>query len=301
MSNKKYYLGWLMAFIAVSLFSTKAIIVKLIYQVQDIDAITTVALRMIFSFPIFIIIALKTWKPLTKKQVYQIIIAGFLGYYAASLLDFIALKYISSSLERLILFLNPGIVLILSWIFFKHKINKFQCLSLILGYISVFIVFMHESLNGSNIVLGVILAFASVVSYALYVILCSSLLKTMEAIRLTSLATCIASILCIAQFYIIEPSPNQILLSLPFKIYWLSAINALFCTVIPVLLTMLAIQSCGPGITSQTGIIGPMITIFLGAALLNEKLTIYHAVGTFGVILSMIILSKGIIVEKAKT
>ena len=197
--KKQYYIGWLMAFIAVSLFSTKAIVVKLIYKFDDVDAVTTVALRMILAFPLFALSSYYTWKPINKRQFIQIIIAGFLGYYLASFLDFICLKYISSSLERLILFLNPGVVLILSRLFFKHTINRWQFSSLIMGYISIAIVFGHEHLGGSNIALGAFLAFLSVISYALYLILCSSVVKEIGAIRLTSLASCVACFFCAAQ------------------------------------------------------------------------------------------------------
>jgi drug/metabolite transporter (DMT)-like permease len=116
----------------------------------------------------------------------------------------------------------------------------------------------------------------------------------MGAIRLTSLATCVACFLCVGQLFIVKSDVANYLSSMSWQFYALSLVNAVFCTVIPVFLTMLAIERCGASITSQTGIIGPMITISLGVWLLDEKFTIYHTIGTIGVVLSMILLTKGI-------
>jgi drug/metabolite transporter (DMT)-like permease len=292
--NKSQYLGWVMAFAAVALFSSKAIVVKLIYRFAYMDAINTISLRMLMALPIFAIVAYMTWAPLSKKQYAKVILAGFLGYYAASFLDFIALQFITSSLERLILFTNPGVVLILSCLFLHERINRWQLLSLIAGYISLSMVFLHETLGGSNVFFGASMAMLSVISYACYLILCASIVKEMGAIRLTSLASIVATIFCTAQLFILRDDVWGMIKVIDSHVYVLSAINAIFCTAIPVFLTMLAIERCGPSVTAQTGIVGPMVTILLGVWLLGEHLTIYHYIGTFGVICSMLLLSKGI-------
>jgi drug/metabolite transporter (DMT)-like permease len=290
--TKNRYFGWLMAIVAVILFSSKAILVKLMYQYPNTDAIGMTALRMFFAFPIFACVAYYTRRSLSFKQILYICLAGFLGYYLASFLDFLALKYISTSLERLILFLNPGLVVLLSWVFFRHKINRWQLFSLLIAYVSVWVVFSHEQMGGKNIYLGIILAFASTFSYSLYLILCSHLIKEVGSIRLTALASCVACFLCLGQFFLLKPNTWQYLSTLHTNIYWLSLINGILCTVIPVFLTMLAIERCGPSVTSQTSMIGPLITAFLGIWILQEAFTIYHVIGTGGVLISMLFLSK---------
>ncbi len=290
--SKSRYFGWFMAIVAVVLFSSKAILVKLMYQHPNTDAISMTALRMFFAFPVFAFFAYYTRQRLSFRQILYIFLAGFLGYYLASFLDFLSLKYISTSLERLILFLNPGLVVLLSWIFFRHKINRWQFASLIIAYISVWIVFSHEQLSGKNIYLGVILAFASTLSYSLYLILCFHLIKEIGSIRLTALASCVACFLCLWQFFILKENVWHYLFTLPTQIYWLSLINGIVCTVIPVFLTMLAMERCGPSVTSQTSMIGPFITAFLSVWILQEAFTIYHIIGTGGVLLSMLFLTK---------
>lgn len=98
-------------------FSGKAIIVKLAYR-YGVDAVTLIMYRMLFALPIF---ALMAWwssrgKPApTRQDWWGILGLGVTGYYLASFLDFAGLAYISASLERLILYLNPTLVLLRPW------------------------------------------------------------------------------------------------------------------------------------------------------------------------------------------
>ena len=52
--------------------------------------------------------------------------ARHLGYYLASFLDFAGLAYITASLERLILYLNPTLVLLFGWIVYRRRITRWQ-------------------------------------------------------------------------------------------------------------------------------------------------------------------------------
>ena len=106
--------GLLLAAAGSIAFSGKAIIVKLAYR-HGVDAITLVMFRMLFAVPFFI--AMAWWagrgKPsLTRADWWGVLGLGFSGYYISSFLDFLGLQYISASLERLILYLNPTLVLI---------------------------------------------------------------------------------------------------------------------------------------------------------------------------------------------
>jgi drug/metabolite transporter (DMT)-like permease len=64
------------------------------------------------------------------------------------------------------------------------------------------------------------------------------------------------------------------------QVMWLSLLNASACTVAPVLMVMMAIERIGPGLTAQTGMIGPMSTIAMGVLILDEPFTLWVAVGT---------------------
>jgi drug/metabolite transporter (DMT)-like permease len=272
--------AFLMAGIGAVAFSGKAIIVKLAYR-YGVDAVTVIMYRMLFAMPLFL--ALSWWAgrgkpPLTGHDWRVLSGLGFSGYYVASFLDFAGLQYINASLERLILYLNPTIVLGLSMLLFKRTVSRRQWLALGLSYAGVLVVFGHDaSLNGKHTLLGTVLVFGSAVSYGLYLVFSGEAVKRLGALRITGIATTIACVLCIAQFFILRPASAMVVAP---AVIWLSVLNATLCTFLPVLLVMMAVERLGAAVTAQTGMIGPMSMILLSVAILDEPFTVWMAVGT---------------------
>jgi drug/metabolite transporter (DMT)-like permease len=272
--------GLIMAIVGSIAFSGKAIIVKLAYR-YGVDAVTLIMYRMLFALPMFLIMAWWASRgkaPLSRKDWLGVIGLGFCGYYLASFLDFLGLQYTSASLERLILYLNPTIVLLLSALLFKKKITRTQAIAMALSYSGVLLVFGHEvSFEGTNVLLGTALVFASAVSYAIYLVYSGEMVKRLGSLRLVGLATSVACLFCIAQFVVLKPLAAAIVAP---EVIWLSILNATLCTAVPVLLVMMAIERIGAGLAAQTGMIGPMSTIAMGVLLLGEPLNAWVIAGT---------------------
>jgi len=119
-------LGIILAIIGVVLFSAKAVMVKLAYS-HGVDHLTLLLFRMGFALPFYVAIAFYT-KPrnsqkIKPKDYLWLFLFGFLGYYLASLFDFMGLQYLKAGLERIILFIYPTLVVLLSWLFFKKKLS----------------------------------------------------------------------------------------------------------------------------------------------------------------------------------
>jgi len=273
--------GWLLAMGGAIGFSGKAIIVKLVYR-HGVDAVTLLMLRMLLSLPLFL--ALAWWAgrgrpPLSGRDKLAVLGLGFSGYYLASFLDFAGLAYVSASFERLILYLNPTLVLLLGWVLYGRRVGLKQVMALSVSYAGVLLVFGHElSLQGSQIGVGAALIFGSAVSYALYLVYSGELVRRLGALRLTGLATSVACVLCIAQFLLLRRV--ELLATLPAAVWQLSVLNALACTFAPVLMVMMAIERVGAGVAAQTGMIGPMSTILMGVLILDEPLTAWVVAGT---------------------
>jgi drug/metabolite transporter (DMT)-like permease len=70
-------------------------------------------------------------------------------------------------------------------------------------------------------------------------------------------------------------------------VIWLSLFNATVCTVLPVVITMLAVQQLGAGLVSQVGMIGPVSTIAMGVFILGEPFTLWTLTGTVLVMLGV--------------
>ena len=284
--------GLLLATIGAIAFSGKAIIVKLAYR-HGVDAVTLIMYRMLFALPMFLLLA--WWagrgKPaLTKRDGFVVFGLGFTGYYLASFLDFAGLAYISASLERLILYLNPTLVLAMGLLLFKRKVTKRQMIALAVSYCGVLLVFGHETtLVGSHVALGAALVFGSAVSYAVYLVYSGEEVKRLGALRLTGLATTVACVLCIVQFLLLRPMSA---LQVAPEVIWLSVLNATVCTFAPVLMVMMAIERVGATVVAQTGMIGPMSTILMGVLILGEPFTAWVATGTLLVLAGIWLLAK---------
>jgi drug/metabolite transporter (DMT)-like permease len=273
--------GLLLAAAGSVAFSGKAIIVKLAYR-HGVDAVTLLMYRMLFALPIFA--AMAWWagrgKPrLTRQDWLGVLGLGFAGYYLASFLDFLGLAYISASLERLILYLNPTLVMLLGWLMYGKRISHRQSIGMLISYAGVLLVFGHEvRLEGRDTVLGSVLVLASAVSYAFYLSYSGQLVQRLGALRLAGLATLVACVLCIAQFVLLRPL--SVASSVAPPVIWLSVLNATLCTALPVLWVMMAIERIGSGMTAQVGMIGPMSTLLMGALILAEPFNAWVLVGT---------------------
>jgi len=284
--------GLLLAGLGAVAFSGKAIIAKLAYR-HGVDAITLVTYRMLFALPLFV--ALSLWAgrgrpPLTGRDWRVVCGLGFCGYYLASTLDFAGLQYISASFERLVLYLNPTLVLLIGAVLFGQRVTPRQLVALAVSYGGVLLVFGHElSLAGGQAMLGAALVFASAVSYAFYLAFSGEEVKRLGALRLTGLASTVACGLCFVQFLVLRPLAA---LDVAPQVLWLSVLNATLCTFAPVVMVMLAIERVGATMTAQTGMIGPLSTILMGVGLLGEPFTAWVAAGTVLVLAGIWLLAR---------
>ena len=284
--------GLALAIVGSILFSAKAVVVKLAYR-YGVDAATLLALRMAFSLPFFIVAL--AWSsrgapPLSPSDHMRLIFIGLLGYYAASYLDFLGLQYVTAALERLILYLSPTLVVVLSVLVLRMHFGRYEWGALALCYGGIVLVFWHDaSLQGGQVLLGSGLVFASAVCYAIYLIMSGELVRRLGAIRLTAYAMCVSSFAVFAQFAVLNPISA---LRQPPAVYWLSLLNALLCTVLPVFATMLAVERIGAGRASMASMVGPVSTIALAYLFLDERISIWQLAGTALVLTGIYVLTR---------
>ncbi len=279
-------------------FSGKAIIVKLAYR-YGVDAVTLIMYRMLFALPIFV--AMAWWasrrrggeavRPLSRRDWVGVVGLGVSGYYLSSFLDFAGLAYISASLERLILYLNPTLVLLLGWVLYRKPIHGRQLLGMAISYGGVLLVFGREvSVQGGQIAWGTLLVFLSAAIYAVYLVYSGELVRRLGSLRLVGLATTVACLCCMLQFAVLRPwSAAQVA---P-EVIWLSILNATVCTAAPVLMVMMAVERLGASLTAQTGMVGPMSTILMGVFILGEPFTAWVAAGALLVIAGIFVFTRG--------
>ncbi|MFC2127633.1 DMT family transporter [Bacteroidota bacterium] len=286
-------IGVLFAVIGVVLFSAKAIMVKLAYQ-YNVDAVTLLLMRMLFALPVYLVIAFKV-RPqksneLKNTDYLALVFFGFVGYYLASFFDFEGLRYIKAGLERIVLFIYPTLVVILSRVFLKTKITKIQIMAIIITYIGVVIAFSGEiDLRGDLIYKGVLLIFFSALTYAMYLVGSGWLIPKFGVLCFTSYAMIVSTVCVVAHFLIIC---DVELFSYPNEVYYLGLGMAFLSTVIPSFLVSQSIKIIGSSNFSIIGSVGPISTIILATIFLGETLTINQVVGTLIVIVGVFVISK---------
>ena len=291
-ARKNVVTGLILAMAGSIAFSGKAIIVKLAYR-HGVDAVTLVMYRMLFALPIFAVMAwwASRGKPaLSRRDWLGVLGLGFSGYYMASFLDFWGLQYISASLERLILYLNPTLVLVLGWALYGRRISRRQAVAMAVSYAGVLLVFAHElTFDGAATLIGGLLVFGSAVSYAIYLVYSGEMVKRLGSLRLVGLATTVACLLCIGQFLLLRPLDAA---QVATPVLWLSVLNAVACTAAPVVMVMMAIERIGAGLAAQTGMIGPMSTIAMGVLLLGEPFNAWIIAGTVLVVAGVLVVTR---------
>ncbi|MGB5419329.1 DMT family transporter [Algibacter sp.] len=291
--TRQFWYGIGLGVLGIVMFSSKAVMVKLAYN-YHVDAINVLLLRMLFSFPFYLIIAYlysnqnTVVKPNNKDYLW-LVFFGFVGYYLASYFDFVGLTYIKASLERIILFLYPTIVLLLNKFFLKQPINKIQWLAIGLSYLGIVFAFSDEvSISGSDTYLGGFFILLSAITYASYLVGSGWLIPKFGVMKFTAYAM-IVSCVCVFVHYSLISELN--LFSFSWEVYALGGAIAVFATVIPSFLVSASIKMISSSNFAIVAGIGPISTIVLAAIFLNERLTLLQLFGALVVILGILLVS----------
>lgn len=284
--------GLAIAAVGAVLFSAKAIVAKLMYR-YSVDAVMVITLRMLFAVPLFM--AIGWWQSrrlpaLSWADRGRVVFLGFIGYYLSSFMDFLGLQYITAGLERLILFLTPSFVLLATALLFRRPIAARQWVSLLLAYLGIVLVFAHDlDVSGPTVWLGGALVLGSALTYGIYLILSGELVQRIGSLRLVAYAMCVSTACCVLQYLALGRPVAE--LAQPAPVMWLSLVNAVFCTVLPVSMTMVAVARIGAPMASQAGMIGPVSTLFLAFWLLDEPVSGAQLAGSALVLGGMYLLS----------
>jgi drug/metabolite transporter (DMT)-like permease len=285
-------IGTLCVLLSAVLFSAKSVLVKIAYQ-YPVDATVLLTLRMIFALPFFLIMLYFSHRPKTsptRRDYFGLWLAGVAGYYGASIFDFWGMEFISASLERLILFLYPTLTVFLAAIFFKKAISRQTWLAIIVSYMGMALVFMgnrHE--ESAHLFLGSSLVFLGALAYAGYLVASGELIPRFGAARFTVFALLIATLCCLIQFVVSRDI--SLLTTLPTPVWLLSAALGFFCTFLPATLLTQGIKRIGAPQAALISGISPVITLALGAWLLNDTLTLWQFVGAGLILLGVMFIS----------
>ena len=273
-------------------FAFRPILIKLGYAAHPVSATTLLFLRMTLALPFFLAMAwwMRDGAAIARRDWLGIVGLGFLGYYFASLLDFLGLQYVSAGVGRLILFLFPTLVLLLSFLFLKKTPNRREIAALLLSYAGIALVVSNQvdtSAQGRLFLFGVLLVFASALLYAVYLVAGSQVVRRVGSMRFTAYSMAVATLPAVVQFLALEQPLAA--LDLPSKVWTYAIVLATLSTVLPVFLQAEALKRIGANHFALIGAVGPVSVALTSALGLDEPFTWVQALGgalvIFGVML----------------
>lgn len=284
-------IGFALAICGAIFFSLKSILIKLAYAYM-VDPVTLITLRMLFSLPFFLGVAWwsrrdRSLAPVSRHDVLAIFALGFSGYYASSVLDFMSLQYVSASLERLILFLYPTLVLLISLLWLKRKVSRRELAALVFSYVGIVLVFVHDLSTGApndDLAAGGALVFGSALLYALYLVASTDTISRVGSARFTAYAMSIACACVIVQFLLVHPLSK---LDLPWQVYAYGAAIAVFSTVLPIFMVSEALKRIGAMKVSMLGAIGPIATLIGDVLIMGAPVSVWQISGSAMVLLGV--------------
>lgn len=279
--GRRFWVGIMLVLTASVGFSARGVLVKLAYP-YGVDAITLMALRMIFALPFFALMALLAGSsptPMRRADFATLIGLGFIGYYLSSYLSFLGLVYIPASLERLLLYLTPTLVVLMSAVVFKQRVRRHHVIALAMTYGGIMLV-MGNSLvlaqETQPLLIGGTLVFVSALTYAAYLIGSGTIIPRLGSLRFTAYASGAACLFAIAQFAFTR---DLAALDLPLPVYLYGLAMALVCTVLPTWMMAEGIGRIGASQAAIVSSIGPVSTIVLAAIVLHEPITLVQVCG----------------------
>jgi drug/metabolite transporter (DMT)-like permease len=238
MNRRQFITGYALAALGAALFSSKAIFIKLTY-LEKADAALMLALRMAFALPFFVAVGLLAWRARQASaaprpgatMVVRALLAGFIGYYLAMILDFEGLQVISAQLERLVLFTYPVLVMLLGAVFLGERLSWRGLAAATVTYLGLAAVIAADlSEYGSDVIGGTLLVFGSAFAFAVYQLLAKDIIAAVGSILFTSLALSAAAVAGLGRYAAMSGG-------LGFTASWnfvlLAAATGIFATVLP--------------------------------------------------------------------
>ncbi|MFN8254016.1 MAG: DMT family transporter [Ferruginibacter sp.] len=293
--HKISWTGILITLVGSLFFSTKAVMVKYAFKHTPVDAISLLALRMLFSLPFYILMA---WlasrregnKKFTTRQWFFIISMGLFGYYLSSLFDFLGLQYISAGIERLILFLYPTFVLLINAFIFKEKISKIQWLAVALSYTGILVAYWGEfKIDSGNpgFFMGSFLIFLCAITFAIYIAGSGKIIPMVGPTKFTAYAMLFSTAGIFLHFLL---AGNYSILKSGSEYMGYGLLIAIVATVIPSWLVSAGTKSIGSNNVAIISTIGPVSTILQAHFILGEPVYTVQIIGTVLIVTGVLII-----------
>jgi drug/metabolite transporter (DMT)-like permease len=209
---------------------------------------------------------------------------GAIGYVGQAFSYLTALRYASSGLVALLLYLYPVFVALLSAVVLREHITHAKKLALGLALLGTALTVGPE---GGQL-LGILLATTAAAIYSVYIIVGSQVLKRVSALQ--SSTVIFASAGAVSGILMAAHGPH-----LPATASGWLVIGAivLIATVLPVVTFLAGMERIGPTSAATLSTLEPVVTVVLAACLLGEMLRPITLLGGGLILVAVLLLTHG--------
>jgi len=278
---------------AAMLFAAKGIFAKKLYA-QGLSFEGVVAIRAMISLPLFWWLALRreslgTIASTPPRAIFVAAFAGALCYYAGALLDFLALTMIEASIERVLIFSYPAMVVIFTSVRDRRLPTPRVLTATLLTYLGIFF-----TMGGFDIaelranLLGALLVIGSALSYAIYFMVSETYTRSVGSARFTLIAMTAATACLVPHYFLL--SGTQEITAIDSSGWWLLIGIAVFCMFLPASFQAEGVRRIGAERGAVLSTVGPPTTVLLAFTLLDERLSAWQWAGMALIVLGILVL-----------
>jgi drug/metabolite transporter (DMT)-like permease len=279
----KRLIGILLIAISAASFGTLAIFGKYVYA-DGMDIFTALFIRFGVSaiFMTIILILRKEHFP-RGRILAQLIGMGAVGYVGQSFLYLSSIKYASTGLVALLLYLYPMFVFILSVIIFHEKVTWAKVVALVLALIGCA---LTVDPDGGQII-GVLMIIAAALVYSVYIIVGANVMKHVSAFQSSAVifasAGAVYGMLTFANGVHLPQSNTG----------WFAMLGMIvFSTIIAITTFLAGLELVGPTNAAMLSTLEPVVTVLLAAWLFGERLTPIVMVGGGLILVAVVLLTR---------
>ena len=276
------FAGIVLVAISAAAFGTLAILGRYAYA-DGMDTLTVLFLRFSLSAGVMAVLLVTRRESLPRGlTLLQLVGMGAVGYVGQAFSYLTALKYASSGLVALLLYLYPVFVAILSVIWLREQITRIKAAALGLALVGTALTVGPE---GGQF-LGVLLAISAAAIYSVYIMVGAQVMKQVSAIQ--SSTVIFASAGGMSGVLMMGNGPH-----LPTTGAGWAVIGSivLIATVLPVVAFLAGLERIGPTNAAMLSTLEPVVTVLLAAMLLGETLKPITLLGGGLVLVAVLLLT----------
>ena len=286
---------------AAILFASKGLFSKALYQ-RGVGFELLVTARALLAMPLFIWFALfnnrgtnrgesaaarPPWRAFAAAAV-----AGITCYYVGAMVDFWALEMIDASIERVLLFSYPALVVLINSFMRREPPERRVVLAMLVTYAGIFFAMggvdlteLRTNLFGASLVL------IAALTTAIYFLMGERYVHQLGSTRFAAIGMSSSAVVLAVHFALFRDF-NEVR-ALGAHEWLLLGVLAIACMFLPGLLQAEGVRRVGAQRAAIGSTVGPPTTIVLAAIFLGERLNAWQLLGSAMIVVSVLVLSLG--------